>query len=76
MEIYGDVGFIKSRNENGRLLYNSGVRLNLVPDYFELFLPVHASNGWQFDGNYGQKIRFVVTLSPQILVNLVKRRWF
>ena len=76
VEIYGDVGFIKNKNQNGRLLYNSGIRLNLVPDYFELFLPVHASNGWQFDGNYSQKIRFVVTLSPQILVNLVKRRWF
>lgn len=76
IEIYGDVGFIKNRNSNSRLLYNSGVRLNLVPDYFELFFPIHASNGWQFDGNYTEKIRFVVTLSPQILVNLVKRRWF
>lgn len=76
IELYSDVGFLKNKNDNGRFAYDSGVRFNLVPDYFELFFPVHSSNGWEFDKNYGQKIRFVVTLSPQILTNLVTRRWF
>jgi hypothetical protein len=76
VEVYGDAGFLKNNNDSGRFAYDSGIRLNLVPDYFELFFPVQSSNGWEFEKNYGQKIRFVITLSPQILTNLVTRRWF
>ena len=76
VEIYGDAGFLKNRTDNGKFVYDSGLRLNLVPDYFELFFPVYSSNGLEIDKNYGQKIRFVITLSPRILTNLVTRRWF
>ncbi len=77
IEAYGDLGYLKNRSDNGKFVYDSGIRFNLVPDYFELYFPVHSNNGWEInDKNYGQKIRFVVTLSPQILVNLFTRRWF
>jgi hypothetical protein len=77
IEVYGDVGFIKSKQLNARFLYDSGIRLNLVPDYFELYLPVYSSNGWEINQkNYNEKIRFVITLSPKILINLFNRKWF
>jgi hypothetical protein len=76
VEIYGDLGFIKNKQLSARFLYDSGIRLNLVPDYFELYLPVYSSNGWELSPkNYNQKIRFVITLSPKILINLFKRKW-
>jgi hypothetical protein len=76
VEIYGDLGFIKNKQLSARFLYDSGIRLNLVPDYFELYLPVYSSNGWELSQrNYNQKIRFVITLSPKILINLFKRKW-
>jgi hypothetical protein len=34
-----DLGFIKNKQLSARFLYDSGIRLNLVPDYFELYLP-------------------------------------
>ncbi|MGO4818837.1 aminopeptidase [Flavobacterium sp. W22_SRS_FP1] len=77
VEVYGDVGLIKNKRQSARFLYDSGIRLNLVPDYFELYLPVYSSNGWELSQkNYNQKIRFVITLSPKILINLFKRKWF
>ncbi|EIA07183.1 hypothetical protein [Flavobacterium frigoris] len=77
IELYGDAGFIKSKQQNTRFLYDSGIRLNLVPDYFELFLPVYSSNGWEISQkNYNEKVRFVITLSPKILINLFNRKWF
>jgi hypothetical protein len=76
VEVYGDLGFIKNERLSARFLYDSGIRLNLVPDYFELYLPVYSSNGWELaQKNYNQKIRFVITLSPKILINLFKRKW-
>ena len=77
IELYGDAGFLKSRNQKEQFAFDSGIRLNLVTDYFELYLPVYSSNGWEVgQPKYNEKIRFVVTLSPKILINLFNRKWF
>jgi hypothetical protein len=77
IEIYGDAGLLKNEYQNGKFLYDSGIRLNLVPDYFEMYLPVYSSNGWEIgQDKYNEKIRFVITLSPKILINLFNRKWF
>jgi hypothetical protein len=34
-----NLGFIKNKAKRTVFLYDSGIRLNLVPDYFELYLP-------------------------------------
>lgn len=77
IQIYGDAGMLKNKYSSPEFVYDSGLHLNLVPDYFELFLPVYSSNGFELNTNkYGEKIRFVVTLSPKTLVSLFTRKWF
>ncbi len=77
VEVYGDLGFVKNTNRNAKFMYDSGIRLNLVTDYFELYFPVYSNNGWEIaDKNYQENIRFIVTLDPKILVNLFTRKWF
>ena len=77
IEIYGDAGLLKNKYQNEKFLYDSGIRLNLVPDYFEMYLPVYSSNGWEIgQDKYNEKIRFVITFSPKILINLFNRKWF
>lgn len=77
IELYGDVGLFKNEYRKTEFAYDSGIRLNLVPDYFELYFPVYSSNGFELnDPNYSQRIRFVVTLSPGTLINLFTRKWF
>ncbi|MFB9109377.1 aminopeptidase [Flavobacterium gyeonganense] len=76
IEAYGDLGFTKNKHQNEHFVYDSGIRLNLLPDYFEVFFPVYSNNGWEISQpNYNQKIRFVITLSPKTLVNLFTRKW-
>lgn len=77
VDIYGDVGLFKNKNVNPKFIYDSGIRLNLVTDYFELYFPVYSNNGWEFsEGKYSEKIRFIVTFSPNKLINLFTRKWF
>ncbi|MFP9115999.1 aminopeptidase [Flavobacterium sp. RHBU_3] len=77
IELYGDAGLMKNKYSGTKFLYDSGVRLNLVTDYFELYFPIQSSNGFEPSiGNYSQKIRFVVTLSPGTLISLFTRKWF
>ncbi|MBT8223420.1 MAG: metalloprotease, partial [Eudoraea sp.] len=77
IELYGDVGFIKNKNVNSRFVYDSGIRLNLVTDYFELYFPLYSNNGWEIaQPNYETRIRFLITLSPKTLIGLFTRKWF
>lgn len=77
VQVYGDIGLVKNNGIPAQFLYDSGIHLNLVPDYFELFLPVQSSNGFELnDKNYPEKIRFIITISPRTLVSLFTRKWF
>lgn len=76
IEVYGDAGLFKNHYSDAEFGYDSGIRLNLVPDYFELYFPMYSSNGFEPAlGNYSQSIRFVVTISPGTLVSLFTRKW-
>lgn len=74
---YGDLGLVKNRGDNARFVYDSGVRVSLVQDYFELFFPVYSNLGWEIaqDG-YDEKIRFIVSLDLGTIVKLFTRRWY
>lgn len=77
IEVYGDIGGIKDKGESARFVYDSGIRLNLVTDFFELYFPVYSNNGYEIARpDYGERIRFVVTLSPRTLTGLFTRKWF
>ncbi|MCL9770442.1 aminopeptidase [Flavobacterium sp. HXWNR69] len=77
IQIYGDAGMLKNQYSTAKFVFDSGLHFNLVPDFFELFLPVYSSNGFELNSNnYGEKIRFVVTLAPKTLISLFTRKWF
>jgi hypothetical protein len=77
IEVYGDLGVIKNSSIAPKMVFDSGVRLNLVTDYFELYFPVYSSNGWEVgQQNYQERIRFIVTFNPDTLVRLFTRKWF
>ena len=77
IEAYGDIGMVKNKNNSGHFIYDSGICLNLVNNYFELYFPVYSNNGWEIaEPHYSERIRFMVTLSPQILFTLFTRKWF
>ncbi len=77
IQLYGDVGLYKNTSQNTQFVYDSGLHFNLVPGYFELFFPVYSTKGFEpAQDNYGQKIRFIVTLNPNTLIKLFTRKWF
>ena len=77
MYAYGDVGLLHNSNTGTKAVYDTGIRLSLVADYFELYFPMYSSNGFEpGQANYDQKVRFIVTLSPKTLLSLFTRRWY
>ncbi len=75
--IYGDFGLLKSKFDVPHIVYDSGIRINLVTDYFELYLPLYSNLGWEIaQPRYDQKIRIKFTVDPQALFGLFRRRWY
>lgn len=77
IEVYGDIGLVKNKKTSAEFLYDTGIRLNLVTDYFELYFPLYSSNGWEVgQQNYQERIRFMITFNPDTLIKLFTRKWF
>jgi hypothetical protein len=77
VQVYGDIGTYKNKEEKAKFVFDSGVHLNLVPGYFQVFFPVYSTNGFELgQKNYQEKLRFVVTFSPRTLISLFTRKWF
>ncbi|UKM64210.1 metalloprotease [Flavobacteriaceae bacterium GSB9] len=74
---YGDLGLVKNKHNPTKFVYDSGIRVNLVTDYFEIYFPIYSNLGWEVgQPHYDQKIRFKFTLDPQSLLGLFRRRWY
>jgi hypothetical protein len=74
---YGDAGLVGNQSQGTKTVFDTGIRLSLVADYFELYFPMYSSLGWEPGlPNYDQKVRFIVTLTPSTLFRLFSREWY
>ena len=76
-EAYLDYGLFRNKSEKINSGFDSGIRVNLLENYFELFFPVYSSEGYYLnDNSYSNKIRFILTFDIDNLSSLFTRRWF
>lgn len=76
IEVYTDLGITKNRGSNFRAFYDSGLRINLVPDYLEFYFPIQNSENFVLnDSNYISNMRFVLSIDIANLRQLFTRRW-
>jgi hypothetical protein len=77
IEAYFDYGLFKNKTESIISGFDTGLRLNIVENYFELFFPIYSSKDFYLnDNSYSNRIRFILTLDPDNLSTLFTRRWF
>ena len=77
IEFYTDLGLFKNKGENATFKYDTGIRLNLVNNFFEFYFPLQSSNGFEPSfSNYPERIRFVLTINPGVIYNRIKRGFY
>ena len=77
VQAYGDIGVVKNKGNAAEFVYDSGIRLNLITNYFEIYFPFYSNLGWEIAApQYNEKIRFVFTAEPKALFGLFKREWY
>ena len=77
LEVYSDIGVVKNQGQKNRLIYDSGLSLNLIQDYLGLYFPLYSNLGWEVDDKaYASKIRFMLSFQTSQLLSLFTRSWF
>ena len=77
IELYGDAGFFKDHGTKTRFKYDSGIRLNFVHNFLELYFPLQSSLGFEPGmSDYASRIRFVLTIDTVRIYNLIKRGFY
>jgi hypothetical protein len=76
--LYIDMGLLKtSLDDSFRFVYDTGIRLNIITDYFEIYFPIKSSNELELNSSkYNEKIRFLFTFEPDVLLGLFRREWY
>lgn len=77
VELYADAGYLKNKGEAARFKYDSGIRLNFVQNFLELYFPIQSTLGFEPGfSDYASRIRFVLTLDVERIYNLFKRGFY
>jgi len=74
---YADFGVVKNRSQNAEFVYDSGIQVSLLDDFFEFYFPIYSNLGFEIgEPNYGERIRFVATIGLETVIRLFSRKWY
>lgn len=75
--VYADAGMYKSKDMAAKFIWDSGVKLKVIPDFLEVYFPVQSSLGFEPSfKDYGSRIRFTLVLNFSAVTNYFRRGWF
>ena len=75
--VYADAGVYKNRLMNPQFIWDSGVKVKVIPDFLEIYFPIQSSLGFEPSfKDYGSRIRFTLVLNFNAITNYFRRGWF
>ncbi len=75
--IYADAGLYQNKGEATKFIWDSGVKLKVIPDFLEVYLPVQSSLGFEpAFKDYTKRIRFTLVFKLGALTSHFRRGWF
>lgn len=75
--VYADAGLYKNRSLDPKFIWDSGVKVKVIPDFLEVYFPIQSSLGFEPSfKDYGSRIRFTLVLNFGAITNYFRRGWF
>lgn len=75
--IYADAGIYKNVGRDSQFIWDSGVKVKVIPDFLEVYFPIQSSLGFEPSfKDYGKRIRFTLVLNFSAVTNYFRRGWF
>ncbi|WP_417429624.1 aminopeptidase [Halpernia sp.] len=75
--IYADAGIYKNKYHSAQFIWDSGVKVKIIPDFLEIYFPIQSSLGFEpAFKDYGKRIRFTLNLNFSAITNYFRRGWY
>ena len=75
--VYADAGVYKNKNNPTQFIWDSGLKVRLIPDFLEIYLPVQSSLGFEPGfKDYAKRIRYTLVLNLSTIINAARRGWY
>lgn len=75
--IYADAGMYKNKHRDPQFIWDSGVKLAVIPDFLEIYFPVQSSLGFEPSfKDYAERIRFTMVLNLGAITSYFRRGVF
>lgn len=75
--LYVDAGVYKNKGNPAQFIWDSGVKVKVIPDFLEIYFPVQSSLGFEPGlENYGKRIRYTLILNFSALTSHFRRGWY
>lgn len=75
--LYADAGVYKNKDRAAKFIWDSGVKVKVIPDFLEVYFPIASSLGFEPSfKDYGYRIRYTLVLNLGALINNLRRGVF
>ena len=75
--VYADAGIFKNKYQDPQFIWDSGVKLKVIPDFLELYFPIQSSLGFEpAFKDYAKRIRFTLVLNLGAVTSYFRRGVF
>lgn len=75
--VYADAGVYKNKNRATQFIWDSGIKVKVIPDFLEVYFPVASTLGFEPGfKNYGYRIRYTLVLNLGALISNLRRGVF
>ncbi|WPO82179.1 aminopeptidase [Chryseobacterium sp. JJR-5R] len=75
--IYADAGVYQNSSRPTQFIWDSGVKVRVIPDFLEIYFPVQSSLGFEPGfKDYARRIRYTLILNLGSVINAARRGWY
>lgn len=75
--VYADAGIYKNKNRPTEFIWDSGIKVKLIPDFLEIYFPVQSSLGFEPSfKDYAKRIRYTLIINLGAVINAARRGWY
>ncbi|WP_228464622.1 aminopeptidase [Chryseobacterium antibioticum] len=75
--VYADAGVYKNKNRPAEFIWDSGIKVRLIPDFLEVYFPIQSSLGFEPSfKDYAKRIRYTLVLNLGAVINAARRGWY
>ncbi|MDR2237715.1 MAG: aminopeptidase [Chryseobacterium sp.] len=75
--VYADAGIYKNKNRPTQFIWDTGIKVRVIPDFLEVYFPIQSSLGFEPSfKDYGRRIRYTLILNLGSIINAARRGWY